>query len=87
MKAKTSSCDLAGADAYCVYLFYRVSYYVLEDAYKLCKEKRLIPCMVFILGRMGNTNEALTLIVNELQDVKQVRLEKGWWNVRRCACP
>jgi hypothetical protein len=27
--------------------------------------------MVFILGKMGNTKEALKMIVNELEDVKQ----------------
>eukprot|EP01083_Nonionella_stella_P289010 983564_1 len=47
------------------------NFYTLEDAYRICKERRLVPEMVFILGRMGNTTDALLLIINELKDVKQ----------------
>jgi hypothetical protein len=54
--------------------FLRLSGFVpLEEAYRQCKEREppLYQAMVFILGKMGNTKEALRMIVNELEDVKQ----------------
>lgn len=47
------------------------NYYPLEKAYKVCEGRGLVPEMVFILGRMGNNKQALTLIIEKLKDVKQ----------------
>lgn len=50
--------------------FLRASnYYNLEQAYNVCKERDLVPEMVFLLGRMGNNKQALTLIIERLGDV------------------
>ncbi|KAJ7149078.1 hypothetical protein C8R43DRAFT_925340 [Mycena crocata] len=43
--------------------------YNLENAYKVCDERSLVPEMVFLLGRMGNNKQALTLIIEKLGDV------------------
>ncbi|KAJ7087362.1 hypothetical protein B0H15DRAFT_843711 [Mycena belliarum] len=43
--------------------------YNLENAYKICDERSLVPEMVFLLGRMGNNKQALTLIIERLGDV------------------
>lgn len=50
--------------------FLRTSnYYGLEKAYNICKEKDLVPEMVFLLGKMGDNKKALTLIIERLGDV------------------
>ncbi|KDQ15510.1 hypothetical protein BOTBODRAFT_31824 [Botryobasidium botryosum FD-172 SS1] len=50
--------------------FLRASnYYSLEQAYSICKERDLVPEMVFLLGRMGNNRQALNLIIERLGDV------------------
>ncbi|KAL0950416.1 hypothetical protein HGRIS_010371 [Hohenbuehelia grisea] len=52
--------------------FLRASnYYNLEQAYNVCKERDLVPEMVFLLGRMGNNKQALTLIIERLGDVNR----------------
>lgn len=38
----------------------------------MCKERDLVPEMVFLLGRMGNNKEALTVIIERLGDVNRV---------------
>ncbi|KAF7331583.1 Vacuolar assembling protein [Mycena kentingensis (nom. inval.)] len=43
--------------------------YNLETAYQVCEERCLVPEMVFLLGRMGNNKQALTLIIERLGDV------------------
>ncbi|KAJ7731006.1 hypothetical protein DFH07DRAFT_157899 [Mycena maculata] len=43
--------------------------YNLENAYHICDERALVPEMVFLLGRMGNNKQALTLIIERLGDV------------------
>ena len=48
------------------------SYYSLEKAYKVCKERDYVTEMVFLLGRMGNNKEALNLIIERLGDVNRV---------------
>lgn len=47
------------------------------QALKECQQRDLIPETVFLLGRIGNTKEALTLIIERLGDVDQV------WHHRR----
>jgi vacuolar protein sorting-associated protein 41 len=49
-------------------------FYVLEDALAVCQQHDLYLEQVFILKRMGNTDDALTLIVEKLQDVEQAIL-------------
>ncbi|KAL5487517.1 VPS41 [Sanghuangporus weigelae] len=52
--------------------FLRASnYYSLEKAYLVCKELDYVPEMVFLLGRMGNNRQALTLIIERLSDVNR----------------
>ncbi|KAJ7699646.1 hypothetical protein B0H17DRAFT_1049120 [Mycena rosella] len=45
--------------------------YNLENAYRVCDERSLVPEMVFLLGRMGNNKQALTLIIEKLGDVNR----------------
>jgi hypothetical protein len=45
--------------------------YPLERALELCRRARMVREMVFILGRMGSTRKALSLIMNELHDIEQ----------------
>eukprot|EP00004_Rigifila_ramosa_P019763 TRINITY_DN5059_c2_g1_i4.p1 TRINITY_DN5059_c2_g1~~TRINITY_DN5059_c2_g1_i4.p1 ORF type:complete len:836 (-),score=199.40 TRINITY_DN5059_c2_g1_i4:379-2589(-) len=45
--------------------------YNLEKAYDVVEKRKMVPEMVYILGRMGNTKQALLLIIEELKDVKQ----------------
>ena len=42
------------------------------QAYDVCTKRGLTRERVFILGRMGNSREALALIINELKDIQQV---------------
>eukprot|EP00192_Tetraselmis_astigmatica_P002353 CAMPEP_0117695968 /NCGR_PEP_ID=MMETSP0804-20121206/28429_1 /TAXON_ID=1074897 /ORGANISM="Tetraselmis astigmatica, Strain CCMP880" /LENGTH=974 /DNA_ID=CAMNT_0005510089 /DNA_START=546 /DNA_END=3468 /DNA_ORIENTATION=+ len=49
--------------------------YPLEEAYETCKARGLVKEMVFILGRMGNAPKALSLIINELEDIAQEGVE------------
>ena len=51
--------------------FLRQSNYKLENALDICRAKRLYKEEVFILGRMGNCNDALALIIHKLGDVQQ----------------
>jgi hypothetical protein len=48
-------------------------HYTLDKAYEVCTKRGLTKERVFILGRMGNSRKALALIVNELQDMQQVK--------------
>lgn len=43
--------------------------YPLQEAYELCKNKLFYPEMVYLLDRMGNSTEALTIIMKNLEDV------------------
>ncbi|CAN7997626.1 unnamed protein product [Ixodes hexagonus] len=45
--------------------------YPLEKALALCQERGLVPEVVFLLKRMGNTKEALQQIMEKLGDVQQ----------------
>lgn len=46
-------------------------HYSLDKAYEICTKTGLIKEEVFILGRMGNSREALALIINKLGDMEQ----------------
>ncbi|KAF6748944.1 vacuolar protein sorting 41 [Ephemerocybe angulata] len=52
-----------------MYAEFATNYYNLEQAFQVCKERDLVPEMVFLLGRMGNNKAALTLIIERLGDV------------------
>lgn len=41
-------------------------------AYHICDERNFVLEMVFLLGRMGNNRQALTLIIERLGDVHRV---------------
>ncbi|KAG1659621.1 Vacuolar protein sorting-associated protein 41 [Nymphon striatum] len=43
--------------------------YPLEEAYEVCEQRHMVPEMVYILARMGNTTKALLLITEDLQDM------------------
>ncbi|KAL9272324.1 Vacuolar protein sorting-associated protein 41-like protein [Drosera capensis] len=46
-------------------------HYTLEKAYEICLRRDLLREQVFILGRMGNTKEALAVIINKLGDMEE----------------
>ncbi|CAA7391119.1 unnamed protein product [Spirodela intermedia] len=46
-------------------------HYKLDKAYEICVKKDLQREQVFILGRMGNTRKALSVIINKLEDIKE----------------
>jgi len=45
--------------------------YNLELAYNVCQDRDLVPEMVFLLGRMGNNRQALTIIIERMGDVNR----------------
>lgn len=42
------------------------------QAYEICVKKDLLKEQVFILGRMGNAKQALSVIINSLGDIEEV---------------
>eukprot|EP01113_Clastostelium_recurvatum_P018176 TRINITY_DN2143_c0_g1_i1.p1 TRINITY_DN2143_c0_g1~~TRINITY_DN2143_c0_g1_i1.p1 ORF type:complete len:931 (-),score=291.81 TRINITY_DN2143_c0_g1_i1:56-2848(-) len=46
-------------------------HYPLEKAMAICEKRQLYPEMVFLLGRMGNSKQALKLIMEKLGDVRE----------------
>ncbi|KAK8339045.1 hypothetical protein V6Z11_A08G008900 [Gossypium hirsutum] len=46
-------------------------HYTLEKAYEICVRRDLLKEQVFILGRMGNSKQALAVIINELGDIEE----------------
>lgn len=47
----------------------RSSNYRIRDAYEICKKKLFYPEVVYLLGRMGNTIEALTIITKKVNKI------------------
>lgn len=47
--------------------------YALEAAAELCEARELVREQVFVLGRMGNSRQALHLIIRRLADIPQAR--------------
>ncbi|KAJ1976237.1 Vacuolar protein sorting-associated protein 41 [Dimargaris verticillata] len=45
--------------------------YRLEHAYRVCESRDLVPEMVYLLGRMGDSHQALQLILYRLHNVPQ----------------
>uniref|UniRef100_A0A8D8Q5T3 Vacuolar protein sorting-associated protein 41 homolog n=1 Tax=Cacopsylla melanoneura TaxID=428564 RepID=A0A8D8Q5T3_9HEMI len=52
-------------------LLKRSDTYPIREALNICKTNNYIPEMVYLLGRIGNTKEALSLIMSELKDIQQ----------------
>lgn len=52
------------------------SYYPLQRALEECQSRNFVRETVFLLGRIGNTKEALALIIRELKDVS--------WAIKFC---
>ncbi|KAK4492678.1 hypothetical protein RD792_003498 [Penstemon davidsonii] len=46
-------------------------HYTLEKAYEICITRDLLKEQVFILGRMGNSKQALAVIINKLGDIEE----------------
>ncbi|KAG6679003.1 hypothetical protein I3842_14G108900 [Carya illinoinensis] len=46
-------------------------HYTLEKAYEICIGRDLLREQVFILGRMGNSKQALAVIINNLGDIEE----------------
>ncbi|PON71205.1 Vacuolar protein sorting-associated protein [Trema orientale] len=46
-------------------------HYTLEKAYEICVKRDLLREQVFILGRMGNTKQALAVLINQLGDIEE----------------
>ncbi|CAH0701503.1 unnamed protein product [Spodoptera exigua] len=45
--------------------------YPIQEALDVCQTNLFYPEMVFLLGRIGNTREALQIIIEQLQDINQ----------------
>ena len=43
-----------------------------SQAYEICIKRDLLREQVFILGRMGNSKQALAVIINQLGDIEEV---------------
>lgn len=48
----------------------RSNSYPIEEAFSVCTDKLFYPEMVYLHGRMGNTIEALSIIINKLEDIQ-----------------
>lgn len=46
------------------------NFYLLQDALKICTTRKLYPEMVFLLNKMGDLNGALTILIEQIKDVK-----------------
>ncbi|CAA0813525.1 Vacuolar protein sorting-associated protein 41 homolog [Striga hermonthica] len=46
-------------------------HYTLEKAHEICVKRDLLRELVFILGRMGNSRQALAVIINKLGDIEE----------------
>ncbi|CAL0304043.1 unnamed protein product [Lupinus luteus] len=46
-------------------------HYTLEKSYEICIKRDLTREQVFILGRMGNSKQALSVIINKLGDIEE----------------
>ncbi|KAJ2939148.1 hypothetical protein O0L34_g8460 [Tuta absoluta] len=45
--------------------------YPIQEALDVCNDNKFYPEMVFLLGRIGNTREALQIIIEKLNDINQ----------------
>lgn len=67
-------------------LLRRSDSYPIQQALDICSQRQFYPEMVYLLGRMGNTSEALALMTRELNDMEsaiafcQEHDDKELWN-------
>lgn len=67
-------------------LLRRSDNYPIQQALDICSQRQFYPEMVYLLGRMGNTSEALALMTRELNDMEsaiafcQEHDDKELWN-------
>lgn len=52
-------------------LLRRSDHYPIQEALNICKDRCFYPEMVYLLGRIGNTKQALNLIIQKLGDIEQ----------------
>ncbi|KAJ8916506.1 hypothetical protein NQ315_000148 [Exocentrus adspersus] len=61
-------------------------FYPIQEALDICQKEKYYPEMVYLLGRIGDTKEALELIINELKDMQhaisfcQEHDDRDLWN-------
>lgn len=48
----------------------RSNNYPIQEALDICKRELFYEEMVYLLGRMGNTSEALSIIIHKLQNIQ-----------------
>uniref|UniRef100_A0A0A1WFZ4 Vacuolar protein sorting-associated protein 41 homolog n=1 Tax=Zeugodacus cucurbitae TaxID=28588 RepID=A0A0A1WFZ4_ZEUCU len=48
----------------------RSNHYPMQEALDVCKRELFYPEMVYLLGQMGNTIEALNIIIEKIQDIE-----------------
>ncbi|XP_055903416.1 vacuolar protein sorting-associated protein 41 homolog [Eupeodes corollae] len=48
----------------------RSNNYPIQEALDICKRELFYPEMVYLLGRMGNTSEALNIIIHKLKNIE-----------------
>ncbi|XP_017884665.1 vacuolar protein sorting-associated protein 41 homolog isoform X2 [Ceratina calcarata] len=51
-------------------LLRRSDNYPIQEALDICSQRKFFPEMVYLLGRIGNTSEALALMTRELNDME-----------------
>lgn len=56
---------------FCLLINLNESFCILQ-AYDICVKRNLLKEQVFILGRMGNSKQALAVIINKLGDIEEV---------------
>lgn len=44
--------------------------YPIQEAFDICKRELFYPEMVYLLGRMGNTREALFIIIHNIKNIQ-----------------
>jgi vacuolar protein sorting-associated protein 41 len=49
----------------------RSNNYSINSAFEICKRRTFYPEMVYLLGRMGNTREALSIIIHKLNNIQK----------------
>jgi hypothetical protein len=46
--------------------------YSYQKAYEICRERDMVPEMLFLLGKLGDNRTALYIIIDRLHDVEMV---------------
>ncbi|XP_053961064.1 vacuolar protein sorting-associated protein 41 homolog isoform X1 [Anastrepha ludens] len=65
----------------------RSNHYPMQEALDICKRELFYPEMVYLLGQMGNTIEALNIIIEKIKDIEMAiefckeRNDSDLWNI------